>query len=410
MNMIGSVLKHGWNIFTSNKDPTKKEQSYGPASYYRPDRFRLRIQSEKSILASIFNRIAVDVSSVSIRHVRLNENEQFVENVKSDLNNCLSIEANVDQNSIDFIRDLVLSMLEEGVVAAVPTDTATSTDPLISDAYKIRAIRVGRITQWYPKSVTVDLYNEETGLHEEVTLPKKMVAIIENPFYSIMNEPNSTLKRLKSKLSLLDIADQKVCSNKLDMIVQLPFTIRGDMQKTRAEDRRKSIEVQLASSDYGIAYIDSTEKVTQLNRPVENNLFSQVEHLEKTLYNQLGITQSVFDGTADEKAMLNYNNRTIKPILNTIVLEFKRKFLTKTARTQGQSIEYFTDPFSLVTVTELANSVDVFSRNEILSSNEIRGLIGLKPSTNPRADELINKNMPVQDEGSYENPNPNKDT
>lgn len=404
MSNTTSMLMHSVNIFNKARDPTYYKKTYGPSSYYNPVKHKGRFGADRSIVGSIFNRIAVDVSSVGIRHVRLDENGQFIENIDSELNNCLTIEANKDQNSIDFIRDLVYSTLDEGYVAVVPTET--SRDIRNSDSYKIYSLRVGRITQWQPDSVTVDLYNDGTGEHEERTLPKKSVAIIENPFYAIMNEPNSTMSRLKSKLSLMDIADKKMTSNKLDLVIQLPYSLRGDMAKERAESRRKSIEFQLASTDYGIAYIDSTEKITQLSRPLENNLFSQVEYLEKMLYNQLGITQAVFDGTASPQESLNYNNRTIKPILDVISLEFKRKFLSRQARAKGQSIEYFTDPFSLVTVTELADRVDAFSRNEILSSNEIRGLIGLKPSDNPRANELSNKNMPAYNDYYEKNPYP----
>lgn len=383
-------LKHAWNAFTS-RDPTPN-YGFNYSTYsYRPDRFRMTRGNERSIVTSIYNRIAIDVAAIDLKHVYLDENDRYVKDAKSGLNNILTLEANVDQTCRVFIHDLVMSMLDEGVVCVVPTDT--SINPKISTSYDIQTMRTGKITQWYPDKVRVNLYNEKTGKHEELILPKKMVAIIENPFYSIMNEPNSTLQRLIRKLNLLDLVDEQSGSGKLDLIIQLPYVIKSEARKQQAEQRRKDIEVQLSGSKYGIAYTDGTERITQLNRPVENNLLKQVEYLTNTLYGQLGVTEDIIKGVADEKTSLNYYNGTIEPILATIALEFKRKFLTKTARSQGQSIEYYRDPFRLVPVNDIAEIADKFTRNEIMTSNEIRQVIGFKPSDDPKADQLINSNL-----------------
>ena len=381
-------LKHAWNAFTS-RDPTPNYGfNYGAYSY-RPDRFRMTRGNERSIVTSIYNRIAIDVAAIDLKHVYLDK--RYIKDVKSGLNNILTLEANMDQTCRVFIHDLVMSMLDEGVVCVVPTDT--SINPKVSASYDIQTMRTGKITQWYPDRVRVNLYNERTGKHEELILPKKMVAIIENPFYSIMNEPNSTLQRLIRKLNLLDLVDEQSGSGKLDLIIQLPYVIKSEARKQQAEQRRKDIEVQLAGSKYGIAYTDGTERITQLNRPVENNLLKQVEYLTNTLYGQLGVTEDIIKGVADEKTSLNYYNGTIEPILATIALEFKRKFLTKTARSQGQSIEYYRDPFRLVPVNDIAEIADKFTRNEIMTSNEIRQVIGFKPSDDPKADQLVNSNL-----------------
>lgn len=390
---LSTRLKHAWNAFR-NHDPTQnssENRGGGYGSYSRQDRVRMHITNERSVIISVYNRIALDVASANIQHVRLDQNGRFQETIASGLNYVLSTEANIDQTNRAFIQDIVMSMFDEGVVAVVPVDTTI--DPKISGAFDITTMRTGRIITWYPKSVRVRLYNENKGIQEELTLPKSQVAIIENPLYSVMNEPNSTLKRLLKKLSILDAIDEQSGAGKLDLIIQLPYVIKSEARKKQAEERRKDIEVQLAGSKYGIAYTDGTERVTQLNRPAENNLMSQIEYLTKMLYSQLGLTQAVFDGTADEKTMLNYMNRTVIPILTAIISEFKRKFLTKTARTQNQSLVYFKDVFSFVPVTELANIADKFTRNEILSSNEVRSIIGFKPSSDPAAEELRNKNL-----------------
>lgn len=390
---LSTRLKHAWNAFR-NRDPTqvpseRRDMGYGSSA--RQDRVRMHITNERSVIVSVYNRIAIDVAAVNIQHVRLDENSRFVETINSGLNEILTSEANIDQSNRAFIQDMVMSMFDEGVVAVVPVDTTI--DPKISGSFDIQTMRTARIVSWFPKHVRVRLYNENKGIQEELTLPKSQVAIIENPLYSVMNEPNSTLKRLLKKLSILDAIDEQSGAGKLDLIVQLPYVIKTEARRQEAEKRRKDIEVQLSGSKYGIAYTDGTERITQLNRPAENNLMKQIEYLTKMLYSQLGLTESVFDGTADEKTMLNYNNRTVVPILTAIIAEFKRKFLTKTARTQRQSIEYFRDAFSLVPVTELANIADKFTRNEILSSNEVRSVIGYKPSKDPAADELRNKNI-----------------
>ena len=385
---IKDRLIHAWNAFT-NKDPF---MGGGVASYsYRPDRIRLRIGNERSIISSIYTRIAIDVASMNFKHVRLDENGRYIEDIKSGLQDCLTLSANIDQTGRGFIQDIVMSMFDEGCVAIVPVDTTI--DPRNSNSYDIQTMRTGKILEWFPDKIRIRLYNDRTGEKEEVTLPKKMVAIVENPLYAVMNEPNSTLQRLIHKLNLLDDIDEQSGSGKLDLIIQLPYTIKSEARKNQAEIRRKSIETQLAGSKYGIAYIDSTEKVTQINRAVDNNLMTQIQYLTSMLYSQLGLTEAVFDGTADEKTMLNYYNRTVEPIASAIVDNMKKSFLTKTAMTQGQSIMFFKDAFKLVPVNNIADIADKFTRNEILTSNEIRGIIGFKPSNDPNADVLLNKNI-----------------
>ena len=393
---LADRLKSAWNAFR-NRDPT--DFSNVGASYsYRPDRPRLTRGNERSIVTSVYNRIALDASSIDIMHVRLDENNRFLETVNSDLNSCLTLEANVDQTGRAFIQDIVMSMLDEGCVAVIPVDTTA--DPRFTSSYDILTMRTGKILEWKPSSIKVRLYNDRTGQKEEITVPKRIAAIVENPLYSVMNEPNSTMQRLIRKLNLLDSIDEQNSSGKLDLIIQLPYIIKTDVRREQAEKRRKDIEEQLAGSKYGIAYTDGTERITQLNRPVENNLMSQIEYLTSMLYSQLGITQGVLDGSADDKTMLNYYSRTIEPILSAIADEMKRKFLTKTARSQRQSVMFFRDPFSLVPVSEISEIADKFTRNEIMSSNEIRQIIGMKPSDDPDADKLRNKNLnqPV-DEG-----------
>ena len=386
---LSTRLAHAWNAFTS-RDPTQYIIT-GPGYSSRPDRPRLSRGNEKSIATSIFNRIALDVSSVSIKHCRLDENGRYVEDIDSGLNNCLTLEANKDQTGRAFIQDAVLSMLDEGCVALVPVETTI--DPKNSNSYQIDSMRTGKITEWYPDMVRVRLYNDRTGEKEEILLPKSQVAIIENPLYAVVNEYNSTMQRLIRKLSLLDVTDEQTASGKLDLIIQLPYVIKTTTRREQAERRRKDIIEQLAGSQYGIAYTDGTEKITQLNRSLENNLLKQVEYLTNMVYSQLGITQSVLDGTADEKTMLNYTNRTVEPIISAIVDELKRKFLTKTARSQLQSIVYFRDPFRLVPVNDIAEIADKFTRNEIMTSNEIRQIVGMQPSKDPKADELVNSNI-----------------
>jgi hypothetical protein len=399
-------FQNAWNAFR-NKDPSNGSYfSYGESSSIRPDRPRLIRGSERSIINSIINRISIDASSIDIKHVRLDENQRYTEDVNSGLNNCLTLEANLDQTSRAFFQDVVTSMLDEGCVAVIPVDT--SIDPRNTDSYDILSLRTGKILEWYPRHVRVQVYNERTGRKEEIVVEKRTTAIIENPMYSVMNEYNSTMQRLIRKLALLDITDESTASGKMDLIIQLPYTIKTETRKAQAESRKKDIEMQLATSKYGIAYIDSTEKITQLNRSVENNLMKHVEYLTSMLYSQLGLTAEVMNGTADEQTMLNYNNRTIEPILSAIVDEFKRKFLTKTARTQNQSIEFFRDPFRLVPVNNIAEIADKLTRNEIMTSNEIRKIVGMKPSKDPKADELRNKNLSQSNadiaakNGSYE--------
>lgn len=386
---LSTRLAHAWNAFTS-RDPTQYIIT-GPGYSSRPDRPRLSRGNEKSIATSIFNRIALDVSSVNIKHCRLDKNGRYVEDIDSGLNNCLNLEANKDQTGRAFIHDVVLSMLDEGCVALVPVETTI--DPKSSNSYQIDSIRTGKITEWYPDMVRVRLYNDRTGEKEEILLPKNQVAIIENPLYAVVNEYNSTMQRLIRKLSLLDVTDEQTASGKLDLIIQLPYVIKTETRREQAERRRKDIIDQLAGSQYGIAYTDGTEKITQLNRSLENNLLKQVEYLTNMVYSQLGITQSVLDGTADEKTMLNYMNRTVEPIISAIVDELKRKFLTKTARSQLQSIVYFRDPFRLVPVNDIAEIADKFTRNEIMTSNEIRQIVGMQPSKDSKADKLVNSNI-----------------
>lgn len=386
---LSTRLAHAWNAFTS-RDPTQYIIT-GPGYSSRPDRPRLSRGNEKSIATSIFNRIAIDVSSVNIKHCRLDKNGRYVEDIDSGLNNCLNLEANKDQTGRAFIQDAVLSMLDEGCVALVPVETTI--DPKSSNSYQIDSMRTGKITEWYPDMVRVRLYNDRTGEKEEILLPKNQVAIIENPLYAVVNEYNSTMQRLIRKLSLLDVTDEQTASGKLDLIIQLPYVIKTETRREQAERRRKDIIDQLAGSQYGIAYTDGTEKITQLNRSLENNLLKQVEYLTNMVYSQLGITQSVLDGTADEKTMLNYMNRTVEPIISAIVDELKRKFLTKTARSQLQSIVYFRDPFRLVPVNDIAEIADKFTRNEIMTSNEIRQIVGMQPSKDPKADKLVNSNI-----------------
>lgn len=387
---LGSRLRHAWNAFR-NRDPTEQFKDIGASYYYRPDRVRLTRGNERSIVTSIYNRIAIDVASIDIKHCRLDDNERFLSEIDSNLNSCLTLEANIDQTARAFRQDIVMSMFDEGCVAIVPVDTTL--DPNKTNSYDILSMRTGKILEWYPQHVKVRVYNEKTGRKEDITVPKSTVGIIENPLYSIINEPNSTMQRLIRKLSLLDITDEQTASGKLDLIIQLPYVIKTEARRQQAENRRKDIEMQLASSKYGIAYTDGTERITQLNRSVENNLLKQIESLTSTLYSQLGITQAILDGTADEKTMLNYNNRTIEPIVSAIVDEMKRKFLTKTARSQKQTILFFRDPFKLVPVNDIAEIADKFTRNEITTSNEIRQIIGLKPSDDPKADQLINSNI-----------------
>lgn len=402
-NSLGSRLKHAWNAFTS-RDPTYENSYSTQVSYYRPDRTRRTITNEKSIITAVLNRIALDAASVEIRHSRLDENGRFSEEINSGLNNCLSLSANIDQTGRAFLQDAYMSMLDEGCVAIVPVDT--SIDPRYSNSYEIETMRTGKIVQWYPQHVKVRLYNDRKGEQEEVMLPKSMVAIVENPFYEVMNKPNSTMQRLARKLNLLDVVDEQSSSGKLDLIIQLPYVIKSEARRKQAEDRRKDIEQQLSGSKYGIAYTDGTERITQLNRPIENNLQKQVEYLTNMLFSQLGMTQSILDGTADDKTMLNYNNRIIEVIVAAMVDEMKRKFLTKTARSQGQSISMFRDPFRLAPVSDIAEIADKFTRNEIATSNEIRQIIGWKPSKDPSADELRNKNLnqTAEEAGRVENP------
>lgn len=386
---FGSRLKHAWNAFTGNVQMNYRD--LGMSHSYRADRPRMSRGNERSIVTSVYNRIALDVAALNVQHVRLNENGRFLSVIDDGLNNCLTLEANVDQTARSFVQDVVISMFDEGSVAIVPVDTTT--DPNVSGSYDIQSLRVGQILDWYPQHIRARVYNEQTGRKEDIVVPKSAVAIIENPLYAVINEPNSTMQRLIRKLNLLDVIDEQSGSGKLDLIIQLPYVIKTEARRQQAENRRKDIENQLSGSKYGIAYTDGTEHITQLNRSVNNNLMSQIEYLTSMLYSQLGITQSILDGTADEKTMLNYNNRTIEPIISAIVDEMKRKFLTKTARSQHQSISFFRDPFKLVPVNDIAEIADKFTRNEIMTSNEIRQVVGMKPSEDLRADELRNKNL-----------------
>ncbi len=392
-------VKHGWNAFM-NRDPTNLYRDIGSSYFYRPDRPRLTRGNERSIVTSVYNRIALDVAAINIKHCKLDENGRFIEEINSHLNNCLNIEANIDQTGRAFIQDVVMSMLDEGCVAIVPT-TATA-NPDITQAFDIGSMRTAKIVEWYPQHVKVKIYNETTGKKEDLILTKKSVAIIENPLFAVINEPNSTMQRLIRKLNLLDIIDEQSGSGKLDLIIQLPYVIKSEARRQQAEGRRKDIEMQLAGSKYGIAYTDGTEKITQLNRSVDNNLMKQIEYLTSMLYSQLGITQSVLDGTADEQTMLNYHTRSIEPIISAIVDEMKRKFLSKTARSQLQSISFFRDPFKLVPVNNIAEIADKFTRNEIMTSNEIRQIIGMNPSDDPKADELRNSNLNHYDDGKVQ--------
>lgn len=381
-------LQHAWNAFKSQEDFTQTPR--GVSSFYDPTLPRFSPGTEKTIVNSIYNRIAIDAAAISIRHVRLDDNGRYLHDIKSSLNECLTISANIDQTGRSLIQDAVMTLCDEGVIAVVPT--VTDIDPNLG-SFSVEELRVGRVIQWFPDSVQVNLYNDRTGNREDIYLPKKTVAIVENPLYAVMNDSNSTIRRLIRKLSILDAIDEQSGSGKMDLIIQLPYTIRSDLRRQQAEVRRKEVERQLTDSKYGIAYIDGTEKIVQLNRSVENNLLSQIEYLTKNAYGQLGITEEVMNGTADEKTMLNYYNRTIEPILSAIVDAMIRVFLTKTARTQGQSIRFFRDPFRLVPVEQMAEIADKFTRNEILSSNEVRSIIGYKPVDDPRADELRNKNL-----------------
>lgn len=387
---FGNRLKHAWNAFFS-RDPTYMYKDVGSSYGRRPDRPRLSRGNERTILTSIFNRIALDVSGIEIKHCRLDDNGRFMEEIDSGLNNCLNLESNIDQTGRSFIQDVVMSMLDEGCVAIVPVDTTL--DPKVTQSYDILSMRTGKILEWFPEHVKVRVYNDKTGNKEDIIVPKSTVAIIENPLYAVINEPNSTAQRLKRKLSLLDITDEQTASGKMDLIIQLPYVIKTPARRQQAEERTKEIESQLANSKYGIAYTDGTEKVTQLNRSLENNLLKQVEYWQDMLYSQLGITKEIMNGTADEKTMLNYFNRTVEPIISAIVDEMKRKFLSKTARSQHQSIMFFNDPFKLVPINNIAEIADKFTRNEILTSNEIRQIIGMKPSSDPKADQLINSNI-----------------
>ena len=388
---IRDRLQHAWNAFVYNDNTYVDPQNLGGLSTYKPDRVHFSRGVERSIVTSVYNRLALDVSSIAIKHVRLDENGRFKEEVDSGLQNCLNVEANIDQTGRAFLQDVVMSMLDEGCVAIVPVDTTI--DPAKSGSYEINTMRTGKILEWYPAHVRVRVYNDKRGIHEEIVLPKSAVAIIENPLYAVINEPNSTMQRLIRKLNLLDVVDEQTSSGKLDLIIQLPYVIKTDARRKQAEERRKDIEMQLSGSKYGIAYTDGTERITQLNRPAENNLMKQVEYLTSMLYSQLGLTQSIMDGSADDKTMLNYYNRTVEPILAAITDEIKRKFLTKTARSQKQTIMYFRDPFKLTPVLDLAEIADKFTRNEIMTSNEIRQIVGMKPATDPSADELRNKNL-----------------
>ena len=394
---LGSRRVSAWNVFM-NRDPTGMSyQVLGGGSSSRPDRVRLSRGNERSVVTSVYNRIAMDVAAIGVRHVRQDQNGRFLYEMESSLNHCLTVEANLDQTSRAFYQDMVMSVLDEGVVAVVPTVYTSSLRE--GNFYSISSLRTGKITEWFPNAVRVQLYNEQTGRKEEIIRPKNMVAIIENPLYAIINEPNSTMQRLIRKLNLLDLVDEQSSSGKLDLIIQLPYIIKTDARRDQAEKRRRDIEEQLSGSKYGIAYTDGTERITQLNRSVGNNLMSQIEYLTSMLYSQLGISQSVLDGTANEETMLNYYDRTIEPMLSAFVDEFRRKFLTQTARSQLQTISYFRDPFKLVPVNQLAEIADKFTRNEIVTSNEIRQIIGMKPSDDPKADELRNSNLKISEGG-----------
>lgn len=392
---FGTRLSHAWNAFM-NRDPTVYRKAYGSSYSSRPDRPRMSNGNERSIITSIFNRISLDVSAITLKHCRVNDEGRYIEDIDSDLSKCLTLEANIDQTHRSFLQDVVISMLDEGCVAIVPVNTTFN--PNITNSYDIQSMRTGKITEWFPQHVRVSVYNDRTGEKEDLLLPKSQVAIIENPLYSVINAHNSAFQRLVRKLSLLDVTDEQTASGKLDLIIQLPYVIKTEARREQAEQRKKSIEDQLSGSKYGIAYTDGTEKITQLNRSLENNLLKQIEYWTNMVYAQLGITQAVLDGTADEQTMLNYNNRTVEPIVAAIADEMKRKFLTKTARTQGQTICFFRDPFKLVPINNIAEIADKFTRNEIMTSNEIRQIVGMKPSNDPKADELINSNITQPDD------------
>lgn len=401
MSRLGTALRHAWNVFSNQErlrnspwpvQPVGDTRNYGTSSGSRPDRVRLRIPNERSIISSIYTRLSIDIASVDMRHIRNDEQNRYLEDIDSGLNNCLTVEANIDQAARAFRQDIALTLFDSGVAALVPVDTSIS--PEKSGGFEILTLRVGTIVQWYPKHVRISLYNEDRGVREEITLEKTAVAIVENPLYAVMNEPNSTLQRLLYKLNLLDTIDSQTASKQLDIIIQLPYVIKSEARRQQAEQRRADIEFQLKSSEYGIAYTDGTEKITQLNRPAENSLLKQVEFLVEMLYGQLGLTEEVMNGTADEQAMLNYWNRTIEPILTAIVEAMRRTFLTKTARTQKQTIDFFRDPFRLVPIENIAEIADKFTRNEIMTSNEMRQVIGMAPHPDPKADQLINSNMP----------------
>jgi Phage portal protein len=392
---VGGALKHAWNVFSNQEQRRLPPSSYGNTSSGRPDRVRFRIPNERSIISSIYTRLSIDVASIDMRHVRLDDDNRYKEDIDSGLNNCLTVEANLDQAARAFRQDIALTLFDKGVAALVPVDTSIS--PEQSGGFDILNLRVGEIVQWYPKHVRVSLYNEEKALRQEITLLKTAVAIVDNPLYSVMNEPNSTLQRLLYKLNLLDAVDKQSASGKLDLIIQLPYVIKSEARRQQAMQRRQDIEFQLKDSQYGIAYSDATEKITQLNRPAENNLMNQIEYLVEMLYSQLGLTKEVMNGTADEKAMLNYWNRTVEPILAAIVEAMRRSFLTKTARTQKQTVQFFKDPFRLVPIENIAEIADKFTRNEIMTANEMRQVVGLKPHSDPKADQLVNSNMPQPD-------------
>lgn len=389
-NTFSSRLKHAWNVFL-NKDPTEEYKNIGSSYPYRPDRIRFTRGNEKTIVTAVYNRIALDAAAIDIKHVYTDIDGRYLETIDSELNNCFTVEANIDQTSRAFFHDIYASLLDEGSIAIVPVET--SINPRKSDSYKIHTMRTAKILEWRTDAVRVKMYNERTGEKEEVWVPKKTTAIVENPLYAVINERNSTMQRLVRKLSLLDSVDEQTSSGKLDMIIHLPYAIKTEARRSQAEKRRKEIEDQLYNSKYGIAYTDGTERITQIGRPLENNLLKQIEYLTSMLYSQLGITQAILDGTADEQALLNYYNRTIEPMVAAVVDEMKRKFLSKTARTRQQSIVYFRDPFSLVTIPNIAQIADTFTRNEIMTSNEIRQVIGMKPSDDPKADQLVNSNM-----------------
>ena len=400
-------FRHGWNAFVNNRSPTTYYPHMSGGSVYRPDRPRLARGNERSIVTSVYTRMASDAAAIDIKHVNLDDDGRYLEDRKSGLNECLTVSANIDQTGRAFRQDIFMTMIEEGVVAIVPVDT--DIDPRNTESFDIRTMRTGTITEWFPAHVKVNVYNERKGEREDVLLPKSMVAIVENPFYSVMNAPNSTMQRLIRKLNLLDSIDEQAGSGKLDLIIQLPYVIKSEARKKQADERKKSIEDQLSGSKYGIAYTDATEKITQLNRPLENNLLKQIEYLTAQFHSQLGITQTVMDGTADEKTMLNYNNRTIEPMVAAVVDSMIMKFLSKTARSQKQSIKYFRDPFKLVPVENIAEIADKFTRNEILTSNEIRQIIGMKPSKDPKADQLINSNLNHNEDAVNQAPEQSQD-